>query len=52
MPHVLNEPPNGCLGDIVPFLPKYISKLVDVLWLVRLSLSPKDVPQMFNWIQV
>ena len=42
------------LGDLVPFLLEYMSKLSDVLWLVKLSPDtyPKNVPQMFNWWQV
>ena len=52
MPHAPDELPNGCFGDLAPFL-KYISKVIDVLWLVRLSLDMfcKDVLQIFSWRQ-
>ena len=36
------------------YFPEHISKLTDVLWLVRMSAdkSPKDIPLTFNWRQV
>ena len=36
-PNVHDEPPNGCLGDLAPFLLECIRELVDVVWLVRPS---------------